>query len=125
MKSRNLPYDRTQRIADSIYDLVSEIVQRELSDPRLADVTITRVRLTKDMRLARVNYLVSPPTDDAKKTALEGLNSAKGYLRKVVAESISFKFVPDLCFYYDDAMEEGNKVEELLKIIAREGRGEK
>lgn len=117
--SRNLPYDRSQRLAERVCELVSEIVQVELADPRFEGVRITRVRLTKDLRLARVNYLVEPNTEAKKKKAREGLEGAKAYVRSSIAESITFRFVPEVRFCYDDAMEEGARVEELLKTVTR------
>lgn len=112
---KNLPYDRAQRVADEIYKLVSEVVLNDLSDPRLNGVRITRAKMTKDLRLARLFFHMGDDVTEAdKKEAIRGLHSTKGYLKRRIGEEINLKFMPDIDFFYDDAIDTSDRIEELL-----------
>lgn len=113
--SKNLPYNRTDRLADVITRIVSEALITELSDPRLEGVSVTYVRVTKDMRLARINYHISNADEERKLLAEKGLKSAKSYLKRKIAGEISLKFMPEIDFHYDEAFDASERIEDLLK----------
>jgi ribosome-binding factor A len=84
-----------------------------VKDPRLADVTITGVEVTKDLLLAHVYYTVLEAEDNGKE-AQAGLEHAKGFLRTELAGRVELRFVPDLVFTRDRSAEYGQRIDALL-----------
>jgi ribosome-binding factor A len=112
--SRHLPYDRAERVGDEIFKLISEALCTELSDPRLKNIHITRVRMTKDLKVARVYFYFtdkSLPFDE--KEVIKGLTSAKGFLKRLVADGLSIRYTPEMAFYYDDVVDLRDKIDSL------------
>ncbi len=107
---------RHTKLADHIKTTLAEcFMGGQLSDPRLEGMTITRVRLTKDLQLASVYFRSFGNFDN--KTLLQGLQSAKGYLRNKIAESLDVRRVPNLRFFFDDSEEKLEKIEYLLQNL--------
>jgi ribosome-binding factor A len=115
--TRHLPYDRAERVADAVYQLVAEVMQRDLADPRLSGVSVTRVRMTKDLRTARIYYHLAAASQERKEAARRGMTSAGSFLRRRIAEEITLKAAPEVVFFYDDAVDVEERVDELLAGI--------
>lgn len=110
---------RTRRVADAMREELSELIRFESSDPRLADVDVTEVIVASDMR--RADVLVSLPPDAAARTgALEGLESARSYLKRQLAQRIELFRMPELRFVADSETT-GAPLARLLRR-ARRGR---
>ena len=108
---------RQERLADEIRDVLAMCFQAgRMEDPRLAGVTITAVKLTGDLQLASVYFRVYG--DDAA-AAEKGLISASSFLRRHLAESVEMRRVPGLRFFFDEAIERGSRIEELLSKLNR------
>jgi ribosome-binding factor A len=106
---------RTERLNVLLRQKLSEIIAREMKDPRLAHIiTIVHVGVSKDLRSARVFTSVLGSPKEAK-TAVDTLNSASGFLRRELSARISLKTIPFLSFVSDDSIEKGTQ---LLKMIA-------
>lgn len=91
---------RTRRVAETIREELSELIRFESNDPRLADVDVTDVILAHDLR--RADVLVSlPPAPAARQAALDGLESARGYLKRQLAQRIDLFRMPELRFVAD------------------------
>ncbi len=115
--TRHLPYDRAERVADGIHQLVATAVVNDISDPRLEGVAITCVRVTKDLRVARIYYHTHLSSDEAQNRAAEGFKSAAGFLRRRIAQTLSLKFTPSLEFFYDETIDLGERIDELIAGI--------
>jgi ribosome-binding factor A len=101
---------------------VLEVLGQELdrlSDPRLGFVTLTGVEMNVDLRVADVYYTVMGDADDHARTAA-GLSSATPHLRSVLGREVSLKFVPELRFHEDHAVEQGARIESILRDLHRE-----
>ena len=107
---------RQERVAEAIRKEVSVILHDELKDPRLGFVTITRVELTQDLRSARIFFSVLGQEEDYKKTK-EALESASGFIRRLIAQRIKLRFAPELAFYEDRSSEYSVRIEEVLNQI--------
>ncbi len=95
------------------------MIVRDLKDPRLGLVTVTRVELSGDLRHARV--LVSVLGDaEAQEKTLEGLSSAAGYLRGEIGRRLRLRRAPELVFILDRGAEESLKIEALLQKLKGE-----
>lgn len=109
---------RTERVQKRARQVLGESIG-SLKDPRVGFVTVTSVRVTPDLRLARV--LVSVLGDeDARKESLAGLDSAKPVLRAELGRQLRMKYLPDLVFELDEGADRAERIEQLLHRIHRE-----
>lgn len=107
---------RLERIAERIRELLSEMLIKEVSDPRLAQVNITDV--TVDRELAYANIFVSCVEGSVRsKEILEGLEHASGFLRKELAARVDLRAFPRLRFHWDPTPENADHIERLLNKI--------
>jgi ribosome-binding factor A len=110
---------RPEQVAGTIRQVIAEALSREIRDPRVGFVTVTGVLVTNDLSHARVS--VSVPGDEAEKArALQGLQSAAGFLRSRAARALTTRTVPELHFELDKGVEHAARIEELLESIRRE-----
>lgn len=87
-----------------------------LKDPRVGFVTITAVSVTSDMHLARVYYTVYGD-DNQRKETQKGLQSAIPFFRRELGRRLRMRYVPDLVFEFDKALEYGNRIDSLLRQL--------
>ncbi len=110
---------RAERVADIIREEISQIVGYELEDPRLTMVTVTDVRLSENLKAARVYFTVAG--DEAEhKAAHAALKKAAAYVRKQVGLSLNLPRAPEIHFVRDRVEEEGERVDKLLLDIERD-----
>ena len=110
--------ERQRRLADRIKEIVAQVLETRIKDPRLGFITITDVRVTADLREASVFYTVLG--DDAERAATAAaLESAKGLLRSEVGKQTGVKFTPTLAFFPDALPDNARNVEELLREAAQ------
>lgn len=107
---------RQDRVKEAIRKEASIIIHDELKDPRLGFVTITDVELSHDLRFARIFFSVLGKEEEHKKTK-EALDSALGFIRKLIAQRIKLHFAPEISFKEDRSAEYSIKIEEVLNEI--------
>lgn len=114
-----MPNYRRTRINDEVSRVISETL-REVKDPRVRDamITVTSCDVSGDLKFAKVYFSVFGVPRDGIKDIKKGLYSAAGFLRHALAEKINLRITPELTFEYDDAMERGASISELLKKTA-------
>jgi ribosome-binding factor A len=113
------PSRRPEQVAGTIRQVIADALAREVRDPRVGFVTVTGVIVTNDLSHARV--MVSIPGDEAEKTrAVQGLQSAAGFLRSRAARALTTRTVPELHFELDQSVAHAARIEELLESIRRE-----
>jgi ribosome-binding factor A len=103
---------RSQRVSEALREELAEIVGYELSDPRLASVTVTAVEVTPDLRSAQVRFLCEEPVGEA--AVLRALFGARQYIRRALASRMRLWRLPELRFEVDRSAEAAGRVEELL-----------
>ena len=109
-------FGRERRVAEELRRILSDLVRRELKDPRVPDLTITEVEVSRDLSHATVFYTTLDP--DADRTAVEqGLQRAAGFLRSKLARRMSTRTVPKLNFRYDTAIEQGDRMGRILSDL--------
>jgi ribosome-binding factor A len=113
---------RSERVADILREEIAQIVGYELEDPRLMMVTVTEVRLSDNMRAARV-YVTVAGDEEEHKLALAALRHAAPYVRKQLGLSLNLPRTPELHFVRDKVEEEGERVDQLLEQIENEWKG--
>lgn len=112
-----LPFKRADRVGDLIREELSRLLLREVKDPRLASLTVTRVAVSDDLRVARV-YVAVATEGEARSRQLAGLRSAAGFLRGRLARNLRLRFAPELSFLADEGLEHGLHIAALLKELA-------
>ena len=110
---------RSERVADILRDEITQIVGYELEDPRVTMVTVTDVRLSENLKAARV-YVTVAGDEEERKTALAALRKAAPYIRKQVGLSLNLPRTPEINFVRDRIEEEGERVDKLLDKIKRD-----
>jgi ribosome-binding factor A len=111
-----MPSSRLRRVDEAMRVVLSEVISTGLQDPRVGFVTVTSVKTSPDLRHARV-YVSVLGTDAERAASLEGLTSAQGYLQSRLAGSLRLKHTPTLSFGYDDSVDNGMRITELLNEL--------
>jgi len=112
---------RPERIGEEIRQAVSLALARDAQDPRIGFVTITRVKVSPDLQQARLYYTAFGDEKSRKETA-RGLEAAKPFLRRAVANQVRLRRVPELAFEYDRGVEHQDRVEQILLELEEERR---
>jgi ribosome-binding factor A len=107
---------RAKQLADRIQEIVAEMLERRVKDPRLGFVTVTDARLTGDLREASVFYTVLGDESDRSSTAA-ALESARGLIRSEIGKQLGLRHTPSVAFFLDAVPETASHIEELLDKV--------
>ena len=110
---------RPEKLEDQVHFLLSTLIQRELRDPDLGFLTLTAVRMTGDRGIAKVYYTVLGEEAQQEKSA-KALARGTGFLRTQLAQRLRLKKAPELRFFLDTTLEQGNKMETLFAELEQE-----
>jgi len=106
---------RHERIAEEIHHEISTMLAGELKDPRIAElVTVTEVRVSPDLKQARI-YVSVLGNEEEQKSTMQGLEAAKGFVRHELSERLRLRRCPDMIFVLDHSEEYGQRIESLLR----------
>lgn len=109
---------RQDKVSEAIKQEISNIIFSELKDPRVGFVTITRVEITHDLRYAKVFFSVLGKEEEYEKTK-EALDSALGFIRRLIAQRIRLRFAPEISFKEDRSVEYSIQIQEALDEIKK------
>jgi ribosome-binding factor A len=119
-------YSRTQRIGEQIQRDLAQLIQRDVKDPRIGMVTISFVKVARDLGYAEVYFTVMPfgeqNEEDAVSAAAEVLKDAAGYLRTELAQNMQLRTVPKLRFHFDASIDRGRRLHSLIEQTVRENK---
>jgi ribosome-binding factor A len=104
---------RKERLDEEIREEVAEIIGRQLKDPRIGFVTVTRVDLTADLRTARIHVGILGDAAQRERT-LGGLRQAAGFVRRELGRRIHLRHTPELQFHYDAGLDATERVAQIL-----------
>ena len=108
---------RINRISEEVKRTITDIVQNELKDPRIPSITsISHVEVTNDLSYANV-YVSVLGNDFDRDEAIEGLNSAKGFIKKELSKKIKLRAMPELIFIKDDSIEKALELDKLIDEV--------
>lgn len=113
------PFSRSDRVGGLIKQVMAELLQKHISDPRLTGATITDVEVNRDLRLAKIYFSVSGGKE-AQQAALEGFTHARGFVKRELAQRLTLRYMPDLQFFYDESFDYGDRIEKLLKAVKKD-----
>mgnify|MGYP001420581543 FL=1 len=114
---------RASRVAEQMKKELGDIITRKIKDPRVGFVTITDVEVTGDLQQAKV-YISVLGSEEERQDTLVGLAKAKGFIRSEIGKRIRLRKTPELSFDMDETMEQGNRIEALLRQLNDEKDGE-
>ncbi|MDU3827453.1 MAG: 30S ribosome-binding factor RbfA [Peptostreptococcus sp.] len=107
--------NRIRRISEEVKKAISVMLINGIKDPRITSmISVTDVEVTNDLRYAFV-YISILGGD--KEESLEGLNSARGYIRREVGRQVKLRYAPEIIFKIDDSIERGMYMDELIKSV--------
>lgn len=109
-------FSRTNRIGELIMRELAQMIQHDVSDPRVGMVTVSHVDVTADMKYAKVyvTRLITNESEQDIKECLQGLSHAAGFLRRRLASRVELRNIPELRFHYDKSLEHGFHMDELI-----------
>ncbi|UCG14421.1 MAG: 30S ribosome-binding factor RbfA [Deltaproteobacteria bacterium] len=108
-----MEHKRADRVADLILKELAEVLLRKVKDPRLAGITLTDVEVSADLRHATVFYSLLGD-DEGKVAAAEGLESARGFVKRELGKRLQLRRMPDIGFRFDGSLEYGSHMDRLF-----------
>ena len=115
---------RSDQVAEELRKIISMVLLREIDDPRMGFLTVTRIELTPDLRFARVFYSVLGDAAQ-KESTREALEEHMGFIKKLAVEKINMKFAMDMKFELDKSIEHSFHIDDILKKIKKTEADEK
>jgi ribosome-binding factor A len=115
---------REQRVGELLKEEISQIILREMNDPRIGFVSVTDVQVSGDLINAKV-FVSVYGTEKEKEDTMKGLDQAKGFVRKLVGDRITTYHTPEIIFRYDNSIEHGVHISNLIKKVRKEDKERK
>ena len=107
---------RQERVQEQLAHEASDLIQKELRDPRLGFVTVTGAEVTRDLRYAKI-FVSVLGEEKSRVDSLKALNGAAGMIRAEIAKRIRLRIMPEITFHYDDSLARGQHIFELLHSV--------
>jgi ribosome-binding factor A len=117
-----MPSERPSRVGDQIRVEIADLLAREVHDPGIGFLTITRVAVTPDLQQARVHY-TTMGDEKARRESRRALERAKPFLRRQLGRRLSLRRVPELQFFFDESVERQDRIERILQDLQAERAG--
>ena len=114
-----IPFSRADRVGGLIQKVLSGILKKDIKDPRLKMATITSVIVSRDLKQARI-YFTTSGGIQKKGATIEGFSSAHGFIKRTLAHELDLKYMPAIKFFYDESIEYGAHINELIESTKRE-----
>ena len=111
--------NRPDRVGEAIRDELSQLIAREVHDPGVGFITLTRVKVSPDLQLARV-YYTSLGDEQAQRETAKALKRAAPFLRRQLGQRIRLRRVPEVEFFYDESIARGDRIEQILQELKAE-----
>ena len=116
-----MPASRAERVGDQIRAEIADLLARVVQDPGIGFVTVTYVKVTADLQQARV-YYTTLGDDKARKESRRALERVTPFLRRQIGQRLRLRRVPELQFFFDETVERGDRIEQILRELSEERR---
>jgi len=113
------PFNRADRVSALIQESLSILLKKSIKDPRLQAVSITGVKISADLKVAKIYFAISDLVS-TKEAAMAGFEKAKGFIKYTLAHQLNLRYMPELVFYYDDSIDRGFRIDSILKKLEKE-----
>lgn len=110
-------FKRSQRVAELIGQEISQMLLKEIKDPRIGFVTLTKVELSDDLRMAKVYVSLLQGDEPNREKTLKGLNSAARFIRGTLTRRLNLRYAPEIVFKDDRSLENVFRVAQLLETL--------
>jgi ribosome-binding factor A len=124
MKGVHMQFKRSERVSELMREEISSILMRELKDPRIGFITLTRIELSHDLRNAKI-FVSIMGGEDEKKNTMKGLESASGFIKWELRKRLRLKIIPEIIFKIDTSIEHSDKISRILGELKDELEGYK
>ena len=114
-----MDFKRTDRLSGLVQEEIARLLLKGIKDPRVRDVVITGVRVSPDLRHARVFFTLLGERNN-REVVEKGLTRASGFIRRELGKQLDLKYVPELIFNFDRSIEYGRRIEEVLQELKNE-----
>lgn len=111
-----MSFKRADKVADLIKTELSDILLRQINDPQVRGITVTGVKVTDDLRQARI-FFVRMGENTCSEETIKGLGRAAGFLRRELGKRLQLRYVPEITFIFDESFEYGDRIDRLLAEI--------
>jgi ribosome-binding factor A len=111
--------NRQRRLGELLKHEISDLILREIKDPRIGFVSITSVEVTADLRQAKV-FVSVLGSEHERKSSLAGLRSAAGFIKRELGHRLRLKYMPEISIFYDNSIEHGSRIIELIDSVVQE-----
>ena len=111
-----MSFKRADKVADLIKAEISDILLRQINDPQVREITVTGVKVTDDLRQAKV-FFVRTGENVCSEETIKGLHRAAGFLRRELGKKLRLRHVPEIKFIFDESFEYGDRIDRLLAEI--------
>ncbi|MEO0087534.1 MAG: 30S ribosome-binding factor RbfA [candidate division WOR-3 bacterium] len=112
--------ERVKRVSELLKETIAEIILKEFDNPHLGFITITAVKMTKDLKKATIFFTCYNEEEELE--AKKILNNSKGYIKERLSSKIVLKYMPDLKFELDEELKRQEKIDKLLKELEKDAR---
>ena len=109
-------FPRSDRVGGLLKKNLSDLLQKKIKDPRLQMTTITNVKMSSDLRHARI-YFIKSGGEKSKVEAIEGFKNALGYVKRTLARQLGLRYMPELKFFYDESFDHGSHIDKVLDSL--------
>ncbi|MEW6670404.1 MAG: 30S ribosome-binding factor RbfA [Thermodesulfobacteriota bacterium] len=110
------PFSRSDRVGGQIQKVLSELLHKGIKDPRLKMTSISSVKVSADLKYARIYFITSGDVK-RRQEAADGFNKAMGYLKRELARQLGLRYMPELKFFYDDSFDYGTRIDKILNSL--------
>ena len=110
---------RPERVGQAIRDELAQLIARDLHDPGVGFITLTRVKVSPDLQVARA-YYTTMGDETARRETAKALKRAAPFLRRQIGQRIRLRRVPELDFFYDESIARGDRIEQILQELKSE-----
>jgi ribosome-binding factor A len=110
--------NRQRRLGELLKHEISELMQREIKDPRIGFASITSVDISADLRHAKV-FVSVLGSENERKSSLAGLRSAAGFIRRELGHRLRLKYMPEITIVYDNSIERGSRIIALIDSVVQ------
>ncbi|MDD5476282.1 MAG: 30S ribosome-binding factor RbfA, partial [Syntrophales bacterium] len=113
-----MSHKRADRVADLIKAELSRLMLRDVADPRIQHVTVTGVKVSDDLRFARI-FFVQMGEEGFKEETINGLRQATGFFKRELGKRLNLRYVPNIEFSFDESFDYGTRIERLFNEIQK------
>lgn len=113
------PFSRSDRVGGLVQQALSDILRKQIKDPRLEMTTISTVKMSSDLKIAKI-YYTTPVGEKNREAAAAGFRDAAGFIKRTLGRQVNLRYMPELKFFLDESFDYGSNIDKLLASLKTE-----